>query len=169
MNPKDSDKNIVIYTDGSCYPNPDGEGGWAFYYKYRGTEVTKFGYASGVTNNHMELTAIYFALLFVPTVSENRTPLVIVTDSSYCKNALTKWWEGWASNGWRNSTGRSVSSKSLIKAMILRLREHELHRKVTFLKVKGHSGVPENEHVDQQASIARKDRATNWTTTNKKA
>jgi ribonuclease HI len=58
----------VIYTDGSCIPNP-GPGGWAFCALADPNDESPFEWhvSGGVaksTNNRMELTAVIEALLF---------------------------------------------------------------------------------------------------------
>ena len=85
-----TDKNVqVIYTDGSCIPNP-GPGGWGFItlpndepYEYHVS-----GSSKKTTNNRMELTAVIEALLFTPKT----TNYVIYSDSMYVINCATKKW-----------------------------------------------------------------------------
>jgi ribonuclease HI len=73
----------VIYTDGSCIPNP-GPGGWAFCGLEDPEDPDPFEWhVSGgepqSTNNRMELTAVIEALNFFP----NKKKFHIYSDSQY--------------------------------------------------------------------------------------
>ena len=95
------------------------------------------------TNNRMELLAAISAL----DALERRSALTIVTDSSYVKDALTKWIHGWKRNGWKTSAKKPVKNEDLWK----RLDEAASRHDVTWEWVKGHAGHPENERADELA------------------
>lgn len=73
-----------IYTDGACKSNP-GPGAWGFivYDDNDDRLGSKSGYNPKTTNNEMELTAIVEALRW--SVKKDNRPIVIYTDSAYCK------------------------------------------------------------------------------------
>ncbi len=133
----------VVYTDGACSGNP-GPGGWAWAEPH-GKWAS--GADANTTNQRMELTA---ALEAVGTVAG---PLEIVSDSTYVVNCFRdRWYEGWLKRGWLNSQKKPVANRDLWEPFI----ELVLARgDVEFRWVKGHSGEPMNELVDQLAVEAR--------------
>ncbi len=133
----------VVYTDGSCLGNP-GPGGWAW-------AVSGGPYASGAephtTNQRMEVTAVLQALQSIAG------PLEVVSDSAYVVSCFEqRWWIGWQRRGWRNSAGKPVANRDLWESLIALALDPA--RQVSFRKVKGHSGEPMNEFVDQLATQA---------------
>jgi ribonuclease HI len=130
----------VVYTDGSCLGNP-GPGGWAW-------AVPGGRYASGAeqptTNQRMEVMAVVRALEALPG------GLHVISDSAYVVNCFRdRWWEGWRRRGWRNASGKPIANRDLWEPLLdLALAPG---RKVRFGKVKGHSGDPMNDWVDQLA------------------
>ncbi|TCO41047.1 ribonuclease HI [Kribbella antiqua] len=130
---------IEVYTDGACSGNP-GPGGWAW-------AVADGPQASGAdpatTNQRMELTAALEA------VRALTGPLVVVSDSTYVVNCFQKtWWAGWHSRGWVNAAKQPVKNRDLWEPLIDLVLDRT---DVQFRWVKGHSGNPMNELVDQLA------------------
>lgn len=158
----ESPDTIRVFTDGSCYPNPNGNGGWAFSAEFRGQYARRHGWQSGVTNNVMEIRAIHRALQFVPAGEKYTRPLVIFSDSEYAIKALTEWHLRWYADGWRTGNGKPVANLSELRKVIGLIHRHMEFRQVVFRKVRGHSGIPENEFVDRLANTARKERSTDW-------
>lgn len=131
---------IVIYTDGACTgnPGPMGIGAVIMDGKER-KEISEF-LGTG-TNNIAELTAIKRALETIPAGERNR-PIKIHSDSSYSIGLLTKNWKAKA----------NVELVAELRSLAKRFPRLQL------IKVKGHSGVPENERADQLAVEAIKQR-----------
>jgi ribonuclease HI len=128
----------VVYTDGACSGNP-GPGGWAW-------AVPRGRYASGArartTNQRMEIMAVLEAAKALDG------PLEVVSDSTYVINCFRdRWFEGWLQKNWTNSQKRPVVNRDLWEPLIESVRQ----RGITFRWVKGHSGDPMNELVDQLA------------------
>ncbi len=72
----------------------------------------------------------------------------IVSDSTYVVNCFRdNWWVKWERNGWRNSKKEPVANVDLWKPLIELVRSGD----VSFRWVKGHSGDPMNDLVDQLA------------------
>lgn len=147
-------KNIIIYTDGSCVKSVGGFGivivskeGPSFDQPYYG----RVPY-DPCTNNIAELYSIYQALV----LASDLTSIEIRTDSAYSIGCLTKWFPNWIQNGWKNSKGRPVENQLLIRS-ILDLLTHfdQSNRKVTFRHVRAHCGEYYNEWVDQLANEGR--------------
>jgi len=130
---------LEVWTDGACSGNP-GPGGWAW--------ATKDGrQASGgeghTTNQRMEIQAALEAVRALDG------PLTVVSDSTYVVNCFRDgWWRGWLSRGWVNSAKKPVANRDLWEPLVIAVRDRG---DVTFRWVKGHSGDPMNDLVDQLA------------------
>lgn len=138
-------KEVNIYTDGSCLGNP-GPGGWAALLRFGEIEKELSGGEKETTNNRMELTAVIEALKAL------NEPCVIhlYIDSQYVMNAFEKGWlENWKKLGWRTSSKKPVKNVELWKELDEQVLDHEIH----WHWVKGHSGHPENERVDDLARL----------------
>jgi ribonuclease HI len=94
----------------------------------------------------MEITAAFEAVQAIPG------PLRIISDSTYVVNCFRdRWHDGWIRRGWTNSAKKPVANRDLWEPFIeLVLRRGD----VTFGWVKGHSGHPMNDLVDQLAVAA---------------
>ncbi|NQY43070.1 MAG: ribonuclease HI [Legionellales bacterium] len=134
-----------IYTDGACLGNP-GPGGWGVLIVNSGEKKELSGREEITTNNRMELTAAIEGLKQIPIGST----VVLVTDSEYVKNGITSWIYNWKQNGWRTAGRKSVKNQDLWEA----LDELSAKYSISWEWVKGHSGHPENEFVDQLARKA---------------
>jgi ribonuclease HI len=140
---------LVIFTDGACAGNP-GPGGWAWAVSPDG-EPCGSGGAVHTTNQRMEVQAAFSA---IQNFADHPGPLEIVSDSTYVVKCFTdKWWEGWLRRGWLNSQKQPVANRDLWEPFIALVRARG---DVTFRWVKGHSGHPMNDLVDQLAVIASK-------------
>lgn len=138
---------LFAYTDGACSGNP-GPGGWGVLLIARdGETVVKErelnGGAADTTNNRMELEAAIAAL----DALERPSAITVVTDSTYVKNGVTGWIEGWKRNGWKTAAKKPVKNDDLWK----RLDDAQARHNVTWEWVKGHAGHPENERADELA------------------
>lgn len=139
-----SDEAVTIYTDGACVPNP-GPGGWGALLRY-GVHERELcgGTAEPTTNNRMELTAPIEALEML-----NRPSVVhLWTDSTYVRNGITSWINGWKRNGWQTSAKQPVKNADLWQRLEAACARHQ----VEWHWVKGHNGDEGNERADQLAS-----------------
>lgn len=133
----------VVYTDGACSGNP-GPGGWAWAVAPDGA-VHGSGGEARTTNQRMEIMAVLEALRAVPG------DVHVVSDSTYVVNCFRdRWWVRWTSNGWKNSKKEPVANVDLWQPLI----ELVVARTPTFAWVKGHSGDPMNDLVDELAVVA---------------
>jgi len=139
-----SKKQIVeVYTDGACSGNP-GPGGWGALLLYGDHEKEITGGAFDTTNNRMELTAAIEALKILKRSCE----IHVYTDSTYVRDGITKWIEGWKAKGWRNSAKKPVKNADLWQALDLAVAKHD----IDWRWVKGHAGDPGNERADALAN-----------------
>ncbi len=136
-------KRVEIYTDGACRGNP-GPGGWGAVLRYNGVEKDLHGGDPDTTNNRMELMAAIraFEALTEPCRVE------IYTDSTYVKEGITRWLDGWLARDWRTANRKPVKNQDLWKQLVAVVAEHD----VDWHWVKGHSGHPENERADDLAN-----------------
>ncbi len=135
----------VVYTDGACSGNP-GPGGWAWALMDR---THGAGADPHTTNQRMELQAVLEAVRALDG------PLEIRSDSTYVVNCFRdKWYEGWLARGWKNSQKKPVANRDLWEPLI----DAYLDRpgQIRFTWVKGHSGEPMNDFVDELAVQAGK-------------
>ena len=77
------------------------------------------------TNNRAELYAAYRALELCKTEpGEERTKIVIRTDSEYTIKIFTDWLPSWKSRGWKRADGRPVENADVIKLVERTIGEH---------------------------------------------
>ena len=136
---------VKIYSDGACRGNP-GPGGWGALLRYNGHEKTFYGAEAHTTNNRMELLGAIKGLeaLKKPCTVE------VYTDSHYVRKGMSEWLVNWKKNGWRNAQKQPVKNSDLWQILDALAARHQ----VTWHWVKGHSGHPENDRVDQLANQA---------------
>jgi ribonuclease HI len=139
--------HVVVYTDGSCRGNP-GRGGWAWL-------VPGGAYASGAepttTNQRMEITAVLEALRALTPAEP--AGIDLFSDSTYVVRCFTdRWWEGWLRRNWRNAAKKPVANRDLWEPLLELALSPAVP--VTFAWVKGHSGDPWNDRVDELATLA---------------
>lgn len=131
---------ITAAADGSALGNP-GPAGWAWY-------VDESRWSAGgwkhATNNQGELKAV---LELFRATSHTGEDLVILCDSQYVINCITKWMAGWKRKGWRKGDGKPVMNVDLLKEIDAAI----VGRTYRFEWVKGHAGHPLNEAADSRA------------------
>lgn len=138
---------IEIYTDGSSLGNP-GPGGWGVVVVKNRKIISDFGgHDKETTNNRMELMGAIEALKYL---SKNKTEGEIHTDSTYVLNGITSWIHNWEKNGWKTANKKPVLNKELWEE--LSSLSKELGNKVSWKKVKGHSGHVFNDRADEIAT-----------------
>lgn len=133
---------VEVFTDGACLGNP-GPGGWAALLRWRGNEKLLAGGESATTNNRMELMAAIMALESLKRDCE----VQLTTDSQYVRQGIQAWLPKWRANGWRTAGRQPVKNQDLWQRLAGAADRHT----VRWAWVRGHSGHPENERVDQAA------------------
>lgn len=135
-------QHVTAFTDGACLGNP-GPGGWAALVRFEDQEKLISGGEADTTNNRMELLAAIEALATLTRPCS----VHLTTDSQYVKQGIESWLARWKANGWQTAARKPVKNKDLWQ----RLDEQNARHTVTWAWVKGHSGHPENELVDDAA------------------
>lgn len=138
-------QTIEVFTDGGCRGNP-GPGGWGALLRYNGHVKELKGAEADTTNNQMELMAAIQAFEALTRPCH----VVMTTDSQYVKNGITQWMAGWKKKGWKTAANKPVKNQALWERLDQAIAPH----KVEWHWVKGHSGHPENERVDELANLA---------------
>lgn len=128
-----SENPLVIYTDGSCSPNP-GKGGYGFIAIFPTCEIHINGGDAKTTNNIMEMTAVIEAL---KEFSQNKK-FTIYSDSQYVINCAQRKWK-------RN---KNIDLWKEYDAVAQ-------NKEIEFIWVRGHNGDRYNELVDQLAKEGR--------------
>ena len=131
---------ITAAADGSALGNP-GPAGWAWY-------VNDSCWAAGgwkhATNNQGELKAVLELFRATAHLDDD---LLVLCDSQYVINSITKWMPGWKRKGWKKADGKPVMNIELLKE----LDEVLAGRRYRFEWVKGHANHPLNEAADSRA------------------
>ncbi len=143
---------IEVYTDGSSLGNP-GKGGYGVVMVEDGKVIHELGgYESETTNNRMELMAVIETLKYFSQKKDivKETELVIHADSAYVLGGITSWIFNWEKNGWIKSDKKPVLNKDLWQELIALVRATT--PKLSWQKVKGHSGHVYNERADEIAT-----------------
>jgi ribonuclease HI len=139
---------MIIFADGASSGNP-GPGGWGAVIAWPDGQVAELGGSDPqTTNNRMELMATLRALGRIQGYSGEVT---IYTDSVYVIRGITQWIWGWRKKGWKTAEGNDVINQDLWKALSAELAKQKEKIKVEWKHVRGHSGVPGNERVDEIA------------------
>ncbi len=136
---------VQIWTDGACKGNP-GPGGWGALLRWNGSERELSGGEKSTTNNRMELMAAIQAL----ETLKRPCDVILTTDSQYVRKGITEWMVAWKRNGWKTSAKKPVKNVDLWQRLEQAVSRHQ----IDWHWVKGHSGHPENERVDELASNA---------------
>lgn len=133
---------IVIYTDGAAKgnPGPGGYGAVLISPPYRKELSAGFRLT---TNNRMELLAVIVAL---EALKYDGSEVTVYSDSKYVVDSVSKKWVF----GWEKKMFVGKKNPDLWQRFLRVYRRHV----VTFVWVKGHAEIPENERCDQLAVAA---------------
>jgi ribonuclease HI len=124
---------VVVYTDGSCFPNP-GKGGWAYIALLNDIEMQDSGCIDNTTNNVMEMTAVIQALQALKEYPH----IAIFSDSLYVINC--------ARGVWKRKANTSLWGLYDVLA---------IGKTIEFFWVKAHNSDVYNERVDKLSRQAR--------------
>lgn len=143
---------LRMFTDGACSGNP-GPGGWATAFAWPKIIKLISGNDVNTTNNRMELTAVLEGIKYALDKLSEDDCLEVHSDSAYVVNSIVKQWiVKWKINGWTTADGKQVKNSDLwiqLNELLQMCKKQNVT--VTFVKVKGHSGISMNEMVDSKA------------------
>lgn len=138
-----SKSKIEIWTDGACIPTNPGPGGWSAVICQDGWHTEVADHEPHTTNNRMELMGPIRALESLPSGQT----ITVHSDSKYVVDGITKWIINWRRTNWKNG---KVKNRDLWERLASVASKHN----VTWVWVKGHSGIPLNERADELADNA---------------
>ncbi len=131
--------SVIIYTDGSSKGNP-GNGGYGVVMISGGHRKELSAGFKLTTNNRMELLSVIVAL---EHLKKEKTLVTIYSDSKYVVDAVEKKWLF----SWEKKNFGKKKNPDLWIRFLKVFRKHQ----VSFIWVKGHSNIKENERCDQLA------------------
>ena len=134
--------SVIMYTDGSAKGNP-GKGGYGVV-MLSGSHRKEL--AEGflmTTNNRMELLSVIVGL---ESLKKDGSSVVVYSDSKYVVDAVEKKWVF----GWEKKNFNKKKNPDLWIRFLKVYRKHS----VSFIWVKGHSNIKENERCDSLAVLA---------------
>lgn len=121
---KESDNEIIVFTDGACPGNGNKKARasfavvWPFHPEYDYAQVIDETTNIKSTNNRGEISGVIHAIKqskeIDPTDTKN---LVIYSDSMLVVNTVTRWMKAWKIKGWKKSDGELVANLDLIKEL----------------------------------------------------
>ena len=148
--------SIIVYTDGGSrnHGNKKGEhvkkndkAAWAYLIKYQGSIISDTDGEYGSTNNRMEIMALKKALLDLKQRELQNEKILVVLDSKYVLDAITKrWLQSWEKNSWKTSAGTGVKNKELWMEISRLLPEFP---NLDYQWTKGHANDEGNNLVDE--------------------
>ncbi|MGI1828075.1 ribonuclease H family protein [Ligilactobacillus salivarius] len=148
--------SVIVYTDGGSrnHGNKKGEhvkkndkAAWAYLIKYQGSIISDTDGEYGSTNNRMEIMALKKALLDLKQRELQNEKILVVLDSKYVLDAITKrWLQLWEKNGWKTSAGTGVKNKELWMEISRLLLEFP---NLDYQWTKGHANDEGNNLVDE--------------------
>lgn len=144
-------KQVTLYTDGGCDPNP-GPGGYGVVLLLGARRKELSGGFRLTTNNRME---IYAAIQGLEALKEP-CQVTLYSDSEYLVKAMMQGWVlRWKKRGWMRNSKEAALNPDLWERLLALCEKHQ----VTFIWLKGHAGIAENERCDRLAmqSLRRKD------------
>jgi len=141
-------KEVTIYTDGACEPNP-GPGGYGVVLIYGDCRKELSGGFRLTTNNRMEILAAIMGLEVLKMLCK----VILYSDSEYLVNAMRQGWvRRWQANGWWRNKQERAANVDLWEKLINLCNKH----RVEFVWVRGHADNPNNELCDELSIQALK-------------
>ncbi len=141
-------KEVIIYTDGGCNPNP-GIGGYGVVLIYGNNKKELSGGFHLTTNNRMELFAAIAGLECLKFPCK----IKLYSDSRYLTDAITLGWvKKWQKNGWWRTNKEKAVNIDLWEKLLVMCDKHQIE----FEWIEGHIGHQFNERCDKLATIALK-------------
>jgi ribonuclease HI len=139
-------RQVDIYTDGGCEPNP-GLGGYGAVLLHPKKRAEISGGFRKTTNNRMEI----FAAIAGLELLKQPCKVTIYSDSQYLVKAMMAGWvAAWKRKGWWRTKTERPENVDLWQRLDALCQMHQ----VEFRWVRGHAGNLENERCDQLAMAA---------------
>lgn len=146
------DNTLYVFTDGS-YKKSTNKAGTGIYFGEYGVSIKL---PDGFTNNQAELIGVLYALqqiiLTIDTLLKDAKPVVVISDSMYCINTVTKWMKAWEKNNWKKANGEAILNPEIIRAISTlwqwinkRVASSSMHKKIKFEHQNSHTNAPSHK------------------------
>lgn len=141
---------VRVYTDGSCKPARNGENiaGIGVFWAAECPLNVSDKYVGQQTNNRAEIAAVIAAVRVA--IQHGVHKLLVVTDSEFTINCMTKWVPKWRLNGWKLANKRSVECRDVIEQLDRLIIDSGIDLK--WQHVAAHSGDDGNCQADLLAN-----------------
>lgn len=140
-------QNYYLFTDGAAKNNQGKNtiGGFGVYFPHNEELNISKTIKGNTTNNIAELSAVYYGITkLIKSIIINKQ-IIIVTDSMYLINSITKWAKGWEKNNWKKSDGKPVQNLSLIKKIYYLVN----NLNIKFQHQRSHTKEPKDKTSDE--------------------
>lgn len=134
LEPPAASGEFVAYTDGACFGNPEGPGGWAAVFDTQHL----WGHLSSTTNNRAEALGVLAALEWVPPGSRLR----VHSDSELTVRIL-------------QGRYKAKANPEIWKLIVHTRLEKRIELETIW--VRGHAGDPRNELADRLSKLGARD------------
>lgn len=136
-----------LFTDGSSKNNQGKNpyGGFGVYYPENPELNISKKLEGKVTNNIAELSAVYYGILKLITKTKIKKQIVIVSDSKYVIDSITKWAKSWEKNNWKKSDGKIIQNLDLVKNIYYLVN----NLKIKFVHQRSHKKPPKDTESDK--------------------
>jgi len=149
-------QQYILAADGACSGNP-GPGGyaWVITENQEGRFILLAngdGLDETTTNNIMELSAAHDGLAHFLRKNLDPGEIKLKLDSQYVLKGIFEWMPVWKGRGWKAANKKPVKNRALwerVDANIIELITRGFTLEPNW--VRGHSGDPDNEAVDNRA------------------
>ena len=135
-----------FFTDGSAKGNQTkhATGGFGVYFPENPELNISTKLKGKVTNNIAELSAVYYGITKLITNVNVKKQIVIVSDSQYLINSISKWAKGWEKNNWKKSDGKPVQNLELVQNIYYLVN----NLNIKFLHQRSHKTAPKDKDSD---------------------
>ena len=153
--------DIHIFSDGACVPNPGNAGsGVSVYQSGKLIELHYGVYEPHGTNNTAELNALHQALLIAESKLKAKLKVMVLSDSTYSINVMSKWAAAWKRDDWNSRKGKPPANVELVKVMFELFSS--IRRRMKLEHVSAHVGIEGNELADRLSLLAIKDKESGF-------
>ena len=111
-------------------------------------------HSNDTTNNRMALSGAIETLRALAR-KKKRLAICFISDSQYLIKGMTEWIEIWKARGWRRKGGR-IENLALWQTLSGMISPHS----ISWKWVRGHTGDPKNEYVNDLAIKAATEQAS---------
>lgn len=142
----------IVFTDGSCkIIDGNKKAGYGIYFGKGDERNISDRFTENPTNNRAELYAI---LICLEILIKMDTPYIIITDSKYAFDCITKYAKKWEKNDWVTIDGENVKNKEFIKPAYEIMKRY---KNIGIRHVNSHTGLRDiyslgNKEADKLAN-----------------